>query len=279
MRPRIVEWLGGMSGMSYLVPDYALLLSLAIVAGVFLTLQRGEKSGLEPIRVFRVCVATVVVALVSARLYVVIEHWDHYGAHKDEILRIWEGGLASYGAILGGALAAMVASRWQQFSPGAFLDACAPSVALALALGRIGCFLSGCCYGSPSELPWAVRFPEGSDAYEAHLSRELVPGGLLSLPVHPTQLYEAAFALLLFFLLSSYRQRRPRHGATFALLFLFYPLGRFFLEFLRDDVRSAVLVVSTPQFFSLVAIAFAASFLLAGNRGAHSLSALAQANR
>jgi phosphatidylglycerol:prolipoprotein diacylglycerol transferase len=280
MRTRIVEWLGGGSGASFLVPDYAFVLALAIVIGVYLTLRRAEASALDSQKVFRVCLAMIGVGLVSARLYVVIQHWDYYALHTGEIVRIWEGGLASYGAFLGGAAAAVLAAIWQRVPPGAFLDACAPSVALSMALGRVGCFLSGCCYGGVTDLPWAVRFPQGSDAHVAHLHRGMVLPDSLSLPVHPTQLYEALYALALFVLLVTLRPKRSREGATFALLFLVYPIGRFFLEFLRDDVRGSVLAFSTPQLFSLVAIALAASFLLlAGPREANSLVAHAQTNR
>ncbi|MGB8510944.1 MAG: prolipoprotein diacylglyceryl transferase [Pyrinomonadaceae bacterium] len=255
------------SGTGFFVPDYALMLSIAIVFGVALCLREAERAGYETGRIFRACLIAICSAFVSARLYVVIQDRDYYGTHVSEIFQFWKGGLASYGAYAGGVLAAVFAARWQRLTVAKFLDCCAPAIALAMVFGRLGCFLNGCCHGRISHLPWAVRFPSDSDPYLAQLGRGLIDSSqTLSLPVHPTQLYEAFYALLLFLFLTWYRKRQKFDGELFALLFALYPLGRFVNEIFRDDERGIIFGISLPQFFSLVSIVIAVSFLLAKNQ-------------
>lgn len=262
MRPRIVEFFLHQIGTGFFVPDYATALSVAIVLGLYLTMKQAERATLEPRKVFRACLIMIGVALVSARLYDVVQHLDSYRQRPVEILQIWKGGLASYGAILGGGLAAILAAKWQRLSLGKFLDCCAPSIALAICIGRIGCFLNGCCHGKISSLPWAMRFPEDSGPYYNHLHEGLIAPHQLSFPVHPTQIYESVFALLLFLFLLRYRKNQNRDGELFAVLFMLYPLGRFFIEFLRDDDRGSLSFLSLPQVFSVLVALIATGFLI-----------------
>jgi phosphatidylglycerol:prolipoprotein diacylglycerol transferase len=216
--------------------------------------------------VFRACVVSAAVALASARLYVVVQDWEYFRGRLPEIVRIWNGGLGSYGAYAGATLALFVTARWQALPVGRLLDASALPIALMMAIGRVGCFLAGCCYGAPADVPWAVRFPAGSDPYLAHLASGLIaPGQLLSVPVHPVQLYEAVAALFLCWLLA--RHRTGRDGTSFALLFLLYPLLRYVTESWRGDPRGAVFALSAPQFFSLAGIGIAGWFLLRSRAG------------
>lgn len=263
MRPRLVEFFVNQIGTGFFVPDYAFALSVAIIVGLYLTMKQAEKARLKPQQVFRACVITIGVALVSARLYVVFQHLDYYRQQPVEIFQIWKGGLASYGAYFGGGMSAIVVAKWQRLSVAKFLDACAPAVALSISIGRIGCFLNGCCHGKLSNLPWAMRFPEDSGPYYNHLHQGLIATHQLSLPVHPTQLYESLYALVVFLVLFGYRKNQKRDGELFALLFVLYPLGRFFLEFLRDDERGNISFLSWPQAFSIIAATLSISFLLA----------------
>lgn len=266
MRPRIVEFFLNQIGIGFFVPDYAIALSVAIVVGLYLTMKQAERAELENEKVFRACVISIAAALISARLYVVLQHLDEYRQHPLEILLIWKGGLASYGAYLGGGLAAIFAAKWQRLSLGKFLDCCAPSIALAICIGRIGCFLNGCCHGKLSNLPWAMRFPEDSGPYYNHLNEGLIAPHQLSLPVHPTQIYESLFALGLFLFLLRYQKNHKRDGELFAILFVLYPLLRFFIEFLRDDDRGSVSFLSLPQVFSMAVAVLALGFLIARRR-------------
>lgn len=266
MRPRLVSFFEATVGMGFFVPDYAFLQAIAVVLGVYLVVRQAEHDGLETRRVFIACLATIGVALVGARLYIVIVRWEYYRLQPWQIWQFWHGGTASFGAYLAGGLAALVAARWQRLPVRAFLDSCAPAVALAIVLGRLGCFFNGCCFGRESDLPWALRFPEGSGPYLAQLDRGLIAPLQLSHPVHPVQLYEAGLALALFVFLLWYRKRQRQPGELIALLFMLYPLIRFGDELLRGDDRGHILLLSVPQFFCVVVFALAGTFWLWSHR-------------
>lgn len=262
MLPRFTDFLDTVIGYSFFVPDYAFMQSAAILIGIYLVLRRADHVGFEGKGIFLACLVVIVFALVCARLCVILQFHRYYLDHPVEVFDISKGGTASTGAYIGGMVGAVLGARWQRLSLARFLDCCAPSVALAIVLGRVGCFLNGCCYGQISEVPWAMRFPEGSGPHFAHLQAGLISQGQLSLPVHPTQLYEAAYAALLFLALLWYRGRQQRGGELFAFLFVLYPIGRFVIELFRADERGSFLMFSIPQLLSIVAFTVAVSFLM-----------------
>jgi len=118
------------------------------------------------------------------------------------------------------------------------LDMTVPGLAIAQGFGRIGCFLAGCCYGAETTLPIGVKFPEGS----------LAPAGIC---VQPTQIYSSIFDFLLGFFLLYYSKKERKNGKVMGLYLIIYSIGRFLVEFLRDDQRGSVGVLSTSQFISI----------------------------
>lgn len=266
METRISEFLERSLGAGWLAPNYPLLFALATVLGLYLAVRQAKRTTLDPYLVFKAGVITIVAAFVSARLFVALEKFGYYSQNPIEILNYWQDGLASSGAYIGGLLAVVIFSWRSGLQPLKFLDCAAPSVALAIFFGRIACFVNGCCYGRPSNLPWAVSFPSGSQpAYEQLLHGTINPGQT-SLPLHPTQLYEAAFGLALFLFLLKFRKRQRSDGESIALLFLMYSSARFFFEMLRGDDRWMIGGISVPQYLSVLALALSASFLIAIRR-------------
>ena len=248
METRIADFLEHSLGAGRLAPNYPLLFAVAILLGLYLAVRRAQHSGLDPYQVFKAGVITVVTAFVSARLFVVLEKFGYYSARPVEVLYYWQDGLASSGAYIGGILAAIVSTWRLGLQPAKFLDCAAPSVALAICLGRVGCFLNGCCYGKHSDLPWAMTFPPDTE------------------PVHPTQLYEALFGLVLFLFLSRFQKRERRDGESIALLFLLYSGARFFVEVFRGDERWMVAGTSVPQYLSVLGFVLSAAFLIAARK-------------
>jgi len=143
------------------------------------------------------------------------------------------------------------------------MDLLAPFVLLGHAVGRIGCFMRGCCYGKVCHLPWAVRFPRhidatgyivGSDAYLDHLSKGLIASDAKwSLPVHPTQLYSMVVLTGMYFFLTWLYRRRSFDGEVFAVYLVMYGVWRFAVEFIRVEPRVA-LGLTAWQWISLVLI-------------------------
>lgn len=173
-------------------------------------------------------------------------------------LMFWAGGLTYYGGfILAVATAWFLAHRWK-WSFLKLSDMAAPIIALGLAFGRMGCFLAGCCFGKVTDVPWAIRFPQYSDAWKRH--RDLYHDALvaqhdeigewLSLPVHPTQLYELFGSLAIFAFLWFTRKHTSFSGQKIAILLIAYGILRFIIEFWRDDDRGGVLL-STSQWISI----------------------------
>lgn len=157
--------------------------------------------------------------------------------------RLFESGYVFYGGVLGAlGLGYLFTIRAGFEESGSFGDYATPGLALGIFVGRLGCFLAGCCYGSSTELPWAVHFPSSHPTHGA--------------AVHPVQLYDAAFGLLAF-VASAWRYRRRRFpGELFAGLFVSYTLWRFSTELFRADADRGVwwLGLSTSQWVSLVSL-------------------------
>jgi len=161
-------------------------------------------------------------------------------------------GRAAYGGLLAAIVAAALYLMAARQSIVAFFDRIAVGAGLSFAFVRTGCFLAGCDYGLPTAHPWGVRFPPGSLAALDHVRRGFVPQGAPSLPVHPTQLYEAALGLLAAALAAIPIMRGRREGRAFAVFLGVYAAGRFAVEFLRGDQdRGHAIGLSTAQWVSL----------------------------
>jgi phosphatidylglycerol---prolipoprotein diacylglyceryl transferase len=190
--------------------------------------------------------------VIGARLLFFLQHPEAFHRASD-LFRTWEGGNVFYGCILGGLTGSVL--YWLR-RPYPFLGMCdvaAPAVAIGAAVGRIGCFLNGCCHGAVCQLPWAVRFPAGSHAWMRQLNDGLIqPGDAVSLPVHPTQLYNAGAALLVLGLLLAYARRPRRPGELMGVLMILYPLTRWPIEAIRSDEPSVFLGMSWSQNISVV---------------------------
>jgi phosphatidylglycerol:prolipoprotein diacylglycerol transferase len=247
--------------------SYGLAIALGFAVGVVLAVRQAQREGLDSGAMMDLLFWILVSGVLGSRLVFVLIHAGEYArlcagggartwgrALSDcaAPLRIWEGGLVYYG----GALAAtgMVAwfARRQRWSFRRVADLLAPSLALGHVFGRIGCFFAGCCFGKP----WAagLAFPRGSVAFDDLMSGGQLPAGAASTPpLHPTQLYEAAGELGIFFLLLWFRRRQRFAGATALLYAVSYAGLRFVVEIFRGDTGRGFLVrVATPRLAALL---------------------------
>lgn len=180
--------------------------------------------------------------ILGARVAYVVANWPEYMAAPLQIFRIDQGGLIYYGGLIGGSIA-IVLMAWIRREPlWSFSDFVVTSVPLGHAIGRIGCFLNGCCFGKVCQFPWAI--------YHEHAFR------------HPTPLYESAYNLVIYFvLILLYRIRAHRSGSVFSMYLVLYSLGRFLFEYTRGDDRMRWLGLTVAQDISL-ALFIAGCFLL-----------------
>jgi phosphatidylglycerol:prolipoprotein diacylglycerol transferase len=169
------------------------------------------------------------------------------------------GGLTYYGGFILASVVAFYRLKKDHFPFFRAADMAGFAIALGLAFGRMGCTLAGCCFGQPLEAPWAVVFPKYSPAAEKQAQLGLIADAAhASLPVHPTQLYEAAGALAIASFLMLWLHPRKRYDGQIFIAFVgLYACLRFSLEFFRSDDRGGLFGLSTSQLISLVLAAVA----------------------
>jgi prolipoprotein diacylglyceryltransferase len=194
--------------------------------------------------------------------------WIRSGWDLDVLLR---GGIMAYGALLGLSIAYAALSRLRGHGAPEALDRLAPCLGALVAPARTGCFLAGCDFGAVTTVPWAVRYPPGSPAFQQHLAAGLVlPSARASLAVHPAQLYEAALGLLMAVVALRVERARPRcapPGAAFAAAMATYAAGRGVIEVVRGDVaRGGPWPLSTSQWISAAVLAGAAVWVRSAAR-------------
>ncbi len=155
------------------IRGYGVMLLIGITSGVGLAMYRARKGGLDPEIIVSLAIWMVVCGIIGARLFYVIEYWHESFAGRNfrdtilQIANIPEGGLVIFGGFIGAMFGFVTLVRKQRLPLLAMADLIAPSMAIGLAFGRIGCFLNGCCYGGQTALPWHVSFPEFSSRYES----------------------------------------------------------------------------------------------------------------
>jgi prolipoprotein diacylglyceryl transferase len=212
---------------SITVRYYGLMYVIAITVGFFLLSRevRRKKLALSTDNLLDLLLWTVPVAIIGARLYYVVFHWNYYGTHPLDIFKLWQGGLAIHGGVLAGILVVYLFSRLKKVQFWALTDALAPSLILGQAIGRIGNFTNGDAFGLPTTLPWGIRFPAGSPAGMAF------PGQA----THPSMIYEMLLNLAIFAFLWSIRKKRFRDGFSTAMYFILYAVARSIVSFTRAD--------------------------------------------
>jgi len=217
---------------SFSVRWYGLLIALAVIFGVSLSRFLAQRRNIDPELVSDLAIWLMLGAIPGARLYYVAFQWHEYANNWGEILAIWKGGIAIHGAILGGAIAAIIFCRHHFISFWKLADLVVPSLILGQAMGRWGNFFNSEAFGSPTDLPWKLYIP----------SYRRPPGFENIEYFHPTFLYESmwnlcGFSLLIALWFAEEQGLTVRFKpGTFTLIYLItYSLGRVWIEGLRTD--------------------------------------------
>lgn len=229
---------------------YALCLLAGIVVARIVTGVRLTKRGAEPGVTLDFTVWSVVMGIIGARIYHVATHaGDYFGPGKNiwEVFAIWNGGIAIFGALLGGAVGVYIASRLTGVRFWSFADALVPGLLLAQALGRLGNWFNHELFGGPTTLPWGLEIASTNPAFPVGL-----PEGTL---FHPTFLYEIVWNVLgIVVLLAIERKLKPRWGKFFAMYLVWYGIGRALVESLRVDPSFVIFGLRTNVLAALIVI-------------------------
>ena len=221
---------------------YGLMMFVGFSTATWLASRRVKAIGQPPEAIWDMMMWALIPGLIGARINYLMQYGSQVFAGKRGIelfvapFALWDGGIVFYGSVIGGIVGVVYYCKRRGINPLAMLDVISPSMFVGEGFGRIGCFLYGCCYGKPCDLPWAVRFPPDSLTFEklAPESR-IMENPLSTIPLHPTQLYSSFAGFVLAGILAWYFRRRPFDGAVLALGGILYPINRFVLEALRDD--------------------------------------------
>jgi len=234
---------------------YGLALAVSFLVGSWLVTRRGGRLGYPEDELMRLFWWILVSALIGSRLYYALQHPQDFEDNWLAVLQVWRGGLTQYGGLIGALIVGGLFMRSRRWSFRQVSDLIAPALALGEGITRIGCYYNGCCFGRPSTVPWAVRFPPESHAYP-------VVG---SVSVHPSQLYLSLANLVLFMFLLPLSDRLARAGRLFALYLAASSVARFLVDFTRfyeesDRIAIAGLRLAHSQWVSIVLIGLAALF-------------------
>jgi phosphatidylglycerol---prolipoprotein diacylglyceryl transferase len=258
MRPILFE----LPGVGIKIHSYGVMIFLACFAALGISVWRARREKINPNIVYELATWLFLGGVIGARgVFVALHPQMIHGV--GDIFRSWQGGNVFYGCILGGLTGSLLYWYRHPFPFWPMADVAAPAVAIGAAIGRIGCFLNGCCDGVICAWPWGVRFPAGSHAWTRQANAGLIsPEQPFSLPVHPTQLYAAVAALFVLGCLMAYFPKRRRPGQVIALLMILYSATRWPIEALRGDEPALALGMSSAQLISVALIAGGAGLWL-----------------
>lgn len=224
--------------------SYGLMLAISFFAGLYYVYQRARREGVSENFVLNLGFLSILSGIIGARLFFVFFHWSEFSTNPLNAFnpfasgtQIGIAGLNLYGGVICAIVTAVIYCLLKKQRLWQIFDIFAPAIALGIFLTRIGCFLNGCCFGTPTELPWCVHFPSGSIPYFQFGDQCL----------HPAQLYSSLYGLLLFLLLHWLDKRKTFYGSTFSFLLISEAFFRYLIEYVRyyePEMVTTVLGVS-----------------------------------
>jgi len=214
---------------SFAVHWYGIMIALAFLAGLWTATLRARREKISADKIADIVLWLMVGAIIGARIVYVTTYWKEEFADQpfSEIFMVQHGGLVYYGGFIGATIAGFIYIRWKKMPLWKTADVLAPSIALGSFFGRAGCLLNGCCYGRPTNLPWAITFTN-PQAHE-------LSGTPLNVSLHPTEIYDGLLNLILYFFLAWLFRRKKFDGQIFATYLLCYSVIRAFVEYFRGD--------------------------------------------
>ncbi len=253
---------------SFTIYSYGIFLAAAFFAAILWTAHRARRAGLPGFSFFELSIYGGFTCIVGSRLLYVLVNAPYFYSRPAEIFRLWDGGLILYGGFISFFIFAAVYLRAARLPFWKSLDMGAPAIPLAMAIGRLGCFFNGCCYGHVSET-WGLSFPAAHHppVYLQQVQMGLIrPESLRTIPVLPTQLFSTAADLAIVYLLLRLERKQHPPGFLFLAFFVLYGFARGIIEFFRYHDPEEMLPFFSPfslsQVISIVVILTACAIFL-----------------
>ncbi len=193
--------------------SWGFMVAIAFIAATIISAKEAKRKNINPEKIYSLVTYIIIGAIIGSRIGYLLFNPTSFA----DIFKIWEGGMAFHGGFIGGLLFAYFYIKKNKLNFWEITDICTPSIPLAQAIGRIGCFLRGCCYGIETTLPWGINYLEKIR--------------------HPTQIYSSIALFLIFIFLSKQKYKKNFKGALFLTYIIIYSMFRFFIEFIRTESR------------------------------------------
>jgi phosphatidylglycerol---prolipoprotein diacylglyceryl transferase len=242
----------------FAITSFGLMIFFSFIAGAYTLGKQLERYGYDSEIAWDMLAWVAISGVLGAKIYYLGLHWQDLVAHPVRELTS-RGGLVWYGGLIGGVTAYYFQVKSKKLPLATMYDAAAPCLAIAYAVGRLGCFLVGDDYGVYTSHPIGIAFPIGSPPSTAGYLRSVGDSGVpANLPdsavvtVHPTQLYEVTLALIMFAILWNLGRRKMKPGQLFAVWMALYGVERFIIEFVRAKGDRIALGLSTSQIASII---------------------------
>lgn len=228
------------------IHTYGLFVAMGFLISLFLTVKLGKAEGIQSQQIIDMGFRTILWGIIGARLAYIIMNLPHYVDRPLDALKLWEGGLVFSGGLILGLFALVLYIRRHHLSFWTVADLWSPGVALGQGIGRIGCFMAGCCYGKPTALPWGCTFTN---------PKSLAPQNI---PLHPTQLYDFLSGLILFLILILIKKKKGFEGQIFLWFLILHSTSRLIVERFRGDYRGLIpgTEMSVTQLITLLILLF-----------------------
>ena len=211
------------------IHTYGLFVALGFVAGIAVTIWLGKSHGMTPQQIMDMGFIIILSGIIGSRLAYILMNFSFYKGNPVEMIRLWNGGLV----FSGGLIAVVFAMIWYARHHGLNIleigDLWSPAAAIGQSLGRVGCFMAGCCYGRPTDIPWSVTFTNPKSL------------ALLNIPIHPAQLYSSLLNLIIFIALLILTFKKTFKGQVFLWFLILHSTARLLLERFRGDDRGFIL--------------------------------------
>ncbi|MGE6718822.1 prolipoprotein diacylglyceryl transferase [Peribacillus frigoritolerans] len=233
---------------------YGLIIGFGVLLGLIIALRESERRGLDKEIFTDLILFAVPIAIISARIYYVIFQWEYYSQNPGDIIKIWNGGIAIHGALIGSVLTAIVFAKVKKVSFWKLVDIAAPSLLLGQAIGRWGNFMNQEAHGGEV----TRSFLENMHLPEFIINQMYINGTYYQ----PTFLYESIWNILGVIILLSLRKVNLRRGELFLTYVIWYSIGRYFIEGLRTDSLMLTESLRIAQVISIVLIAVAIALVV-----------------